>query len=66
MTATPRLMTRDELDAITRVALARAQAGLNDLYDEFESRYRDAESHALVTELRQRTREALLMLCPSP
>jgi hypothetical protein len=59
-------MSRDELDVITRVAITRAMARLGDVFDEFDSRYQGAAEHAVISELRQRTRETLLMLVPHP
>lgn len=53
-----------ELDIVARITITRAQANLDDMLNEFESRYRDADSHALLAELRPRIRETLVMLTP--
>jgi hypothetical protein len=62
----PRPIAKEHLDTLTRSVLARAVAHLTDIFNEFDSRYQDADSHALIAELRLRTRESLLLLCPYP
>lgn len=57
-------MTREELDAITRVALARAQAAAGEVLVEFKHRF--PEDEPLIEAIHQRQREALTMLMPSP
>ena len=59
-------MTQDELSAVYAVIVARAKANLHDVFNEFDARYADTESHGLVAELRQRTDETLDMLNPHP
>lgn len=44
----------------------RAMSDLRDTFNEFRARYRDADSHALIDELHQRTNETLVLLLPVP
>lgn len=56
-------MSKDELDAVTRVAIARVRARMDETLTEFKSRelgHTDAES--LIESIRQRLHEDLAMM----
>lgn len=60
-------MSREELDAVTRVAIQRSMARVDDVLTEFRSRelgHTDAET--LIEAIRGRLREDLTMLIPAP
>lgn len=60
-------MTRDELNAISRVAISRARVRIDDVLTEIKSRemgHVDAET--LIEAIRQRMHEELTMLIPLP
>ena len=58
-------MSKAELAALYTIIVARAKANLNDTFNEFHSRYRDAASTELLEELHKRTNETLELLVPS-
>jgi hypothetical protein len=56
--------TKSELAVVQRTALLRALVHVDELFTEFDARYLDSQSHALIDELRTRTRERLELLIP--
>lgn len=60
-------MTRDELDTISRVAIARARVVVDDVCNEFRCHEMgDARAEALVGQIQDRMHERLETLIPNP
>jgi hypothetical protein len=63
----PRPIAKDELETITRVAVARCQAKVEHVLNEYRGREMgNPQGQALIGQIQDSMRDALADLCPYP